>query len=155
MTKNGEPLKWFFDHVNDETNECVIWPYANTGQITHRYGFIKNFGETHIMACKIRNGPKPFDEAEAIHSCCHTLCMNYRHLRWGSHSDNMQDRIKDGNHNTVILITFNGNTKSIKEWYEIFKPNIDYHSVTRRIRKGMDAFEAMTLKSQQFKSRKR
>jgi hypothetical protein len=83
--------------VQIETDECVIWP----GNIdAHGYGRV-HFGggsrKTHQLALERR-----FGRPAGLMAChrpgigCQQLCMNYRHLYWGTNTDNMRDKIIDG-----------------------------------------------------------
>lgn len=82
-----------------EADDCVLWPYAATDR---GYGHFKLNGidrSVHVLACERRNGLAPTRRHEVAHSCGTPACMNYRHLRWATHAENMADRVQHGTHN--------------------------------------------------------
>jgi hypothetical protein len=85
-----------------ETDECVIWPYTKASQ--RGYGQMYAPGNQKVYVHRqalIHRGIMPKPGEVARHGPCNTpACMNYRHLRWGSHTDNMQDMFRDG---TVLV----------------------------------------------------
>jgi hypothetical protein len=109
IAKRGEALRWFNEHINDEADECTIWPFA---KVNGEYGILKKGGKMRVvteLVCERRYGPKPGPDYEARHGSCNTpACMNYRHLGWGTSKQNRQDQIRDGTNN---IGTRNGNSK--------------------------------------------
>lgn len=80
------------------TDECIDWPWGNTGGIRGGYGFIRRNGRNrlvHVLVGEIVLGPKP-DGMEAAHSCGRRVCANPRHLRWATPKENQGDRIEHG-----------------------------------------------------------
>lgn len=81
-----------------ETDECVIWPRARGGQ--RGYGQVHFPGRRNTYAhseALLRRTPRPFPGAQALHGPCNNpACMNYRHLHWGTQSENLLDRRRDG-----------------------------------------------------------
>jgi HNH endonuclease len=77
-----------------DTDECILWPYAlhNTGYGILASGYRKYWEYAHRFICSVAHGPPPDDKHMAIHSCDTPQCVNPRHLRWGSSTDNAQDR---------------------------------------------------------------
>lgn len=96
-TPIGEARAWFESHVVLETDECIIWPY---GKLPAGYGVLDK-GYVHVMACELAHGPRPRGY-EAAHGPCHnTSCMNPRHVRWATPSENHgADKRRDGTINT-------------------------------------------------------
>jgi DNA-binding XRE family transcriptional regulator len=73
-----------------ETDDCVLWPFAKN---SHGYGYVFSGGQmrrTHVLACVNAHGARP-ERHDAAHSCRVRLCMNPRHLRWATRSENMAD----------------------------------------------------------------
>lgn len=76
--------------------ECIFWPYSRgangyakfqsaSGTLAHRY------------VCELAHG-KPADKMMAAHSCGngHLGCVNPRHLRWATRSENVLDAAEHG-----------------------------------------------------------
>ena len=84
--------------VLSNTDECIIWPFTTQAG----YGALKkprdrkNYA-AHRYVCEQAHG-KPADGLHAAHSCGVRRCVNPRHLRWATHSENMKDRLIHGTH---------------------------------------------------------
>lgn len=97
--KDGVPMKWLMDHLAYESEECLKWPFADRG---NGYGAVviengKTFN-AHVVICTILNGKRPSRRHVVAHSCGkgHLGCVNPRHLRWATHSENMLDKAMHG-----------------------------------------------------------
>ena len=84
-------------------NECWIWQ----GYVSHGYGTLRvmkapgSKAQRHLRAHRLawwleNSEPLPPDML-VIHSCNTPLCCNPRHLRLGTHKQNMEDVRKAGN----------------------------------------------------------
>lgn len=90
----GEPLAWIKQHVNHDSDECLIWPFA---RFANGYGAACDTNASNIM-CQEAYGPAPDDAPFALHSCGNGSlgCVHPKHLRWGTQAENMQDSVEDG-----------------------------------------------------------
>lgn len=85
--------------IRAETDDCVLWPHGKTKA---GYGVVHDGPAslfTHVVACTFRNGPRPSPLHEAAHGCGRAACINPRHLRWASHTENVGDK---RGHGTVV-----------------------------------------------------
>lgn len=79
-------------------DECLIWPFSRGG---NGYGQLTIDGETRTvsrLACEETYGPAPTSKHESAHSCGggHLGCVNPKHLRWATRSENQGDRVRHG-----------------------------------------------------------
>lgn len=100
-TLKGAPMKWLKEHVAYESNDCLKWPFADDG---HGYGQIVcggKPGKAHIVMCRLAHGEPPTPKHQACHSCGKgdQGCVNPRHVRWATATENMADRVAHGTSN--------------------------------------------------------
>lgn len=89
----------FLDMQAQETDDCILWPYA---KVPDGYGQVRVNGavwQTHRLSCEIWYGSPPTPHHEVAHSCRNRHCFNPKHLRWATRTENQLDRIADGTHN--------------------------------------------------------
>jgi hypothetical protein len=99
MTKHGEPLAHFYVHVDDNTDECIVWPYGATGGYGRLHLPDHSRPMVHVLACERHYGPMPQPGMIAMHApviCHNSLCYNWRHLSWGTKKLNSDDKTLDG-----------------------------------------------------------
>jgi hypothetical protein len=83
LPRLGKAKKFFINHVDLETDECIIWPYSDAWKIS-------------IKSCERHHGSRPGPEYEACHGPCHNqLCFNPKHLSWQTTKQNALDRHRD------------------------------------------------------------
>lgn len=94
-TSSGETEAFIRQVVLQETDGCIIWPYAHGV-----YGYANVDGKrvlAHRAVCILAHGPPPFPKAQAAHyKCGNELCMNKRHIRWSTVELNHDDKRRHG-----------------------------------------------------------
>lgn len=98
-TANGAPAQFIEYALSQETDDCIIWPYAKTKRGYAQLGDRKMVSR---IICERAHGEPPSPGYEAAHSCGagHLGCVNGRHIRWATHQENCADRA-DHDTNTV------------------------------------------------------
>jgi len=96
-TPQGVPMKWLLSHTEYDNDDCLIWPFATA----RGYGMITADGKQRVAAnymCELVNGPPPTPKHECAHSCGkgNIGCVNPKHLRWATRSENHLDKIHHG-----------------------------------------------------------
>ena len=96
-TPIGAPLAWIEAHLNYAGDDCLKWPFGTSGG----YGAMVVDGspcETHRYVCERTHGSPPTPKHEARHLCGNGQegCVNPRHIVWGTHLENMRDKIAHG-----------------------------------------------------------
>ena len=109
--KPFEANNWFYDHLYDETDECIIWPFWKC----RGYGYLNCNGKMErisVLVCEEHYGLRPDKFHDAAHGPCNNpACMNYRHLSWKTHQENCLDRQRDGTDN---IVAYNLKRSSLK-----------------------------------------
>ena len=94
--RKGEALAYYYAHLDDQTDDCMIWPYEIGSHGGHPRLYIAGrHYQVNVLACEHHHGPRPLGMV-ACHGPCHTpACWNGRHLSWGTFSQNALDRHRD------------------------------------------------------------
>jgi hypothetical protein len=88
-----EKVAWLKMMVEYNRDDCLLFPKSHPGfkqQVRFNYRTVAASRAMCILAHGLPKDPKMM----AIHSCGngHLSCVNPRHLRWGTASDNAKDR---------------------------------------------------------------
>lgn len=95
---HGSAVAFLREASGSGSDECIVWPFA----VRNGYGAVRFNGvmtNAARAALEIASGlpPSPAHQAAHAPTICHNrLCVNARHLRWASPSDNMSDQVPDG-----------------------------------------------------------
>lgn len=123
-TRRGECAEYFWAHVDDETDKCIIWPFATRDG----YGRLTIDGRedcAHVFACERHHGVRPDGWYAAAHApiiCHNRACFNYRHVSWKTYAENNEDKFLDGTH---IRPTPPSNAKLT--WEQVAEIRATYH----------------------------
>jgi hypothetical protein len=125
--------EWFYSHLALETDECIVWPFYKI----NGYGRINIEGKRKYvceLVCEIKYGHKPGPEYDSCHGPCHNRsCINYRHLYWGTRSQNMLDRERDGTNDFAVGIENAACKLNEEQVFEIRKlyreKNLSYNKI--------------------------
>lgn len=94
----GKAFDEFLSLREQETDECILWPYSHNGVGYGEIRINRKKRYTHRLSCELSYGTPPA-EAEAAHSCHTPACFNPRHLRWATRAENQMDKVADGTSN--------------------------------------------------------
>ena len=100
-TMIGDPHRFLEKATAGETDECVLWLFARSRQ---GYAAVRHNGRRQLVSrivCERVHGSAPSPKHEAAHSCGkgHLGCVNGRHIRWATPSENNADKLIHGTHN--------------------------------------------------------
>lgn len=105
--KYGDPLAvahipkgaaWLFlqNAMEINTDECIPWPfYANS----KGYGRIHRGASSHLVSrviCAATHGEPPTKKHQAAHDCGFSGCVNRRHIKWKTATENDADKDRHG-----------------------------------------------------------
>lgn len=90
--------EWLLRAIATESEECIIWPFP---RLANGYALVTIEGKArliHRYVCEVANGPPEEKDLQAAHSCGagRMGCINPRHLRWATATENSHDKIAHG-----------------------------------------------------------
>ncbi len=81
----------------NDTGECIIWPFYIMKEGYGQVGTASGMVLAHRYVCERTHGPAPVDKPQAAHfKCGNKPCVNKKHLRWASQTDNEDDKLNHG-----------------------------------------------------------
>ena len=96
---NGTAINTVNEALSSNTDDCIPWTLSVTA---FGYGEMRYKNKTtrsHRVVCELYHGTPPFPRADAAHTCGNKLCINPRHIRWATRSENETDKIAHGRSN--------------------------------------------------------
>ena len=103
--KSGEAIAWLLAHVGHEGDDCLLWPFGRDNRVGRgRVQFRGKLEWAHRAMCTLAHGEPPTPKHQAAHSCGngHLGCINQRHLKWATNSENQHDRRAHGRREGAI-----------------------------------------------------
>lgn len=82
--------------ISSSVDGCIDWPYGTDGVGYGRFWLNGVRVAAHRHVCVGAHGAPPADKNQVAHSCGNRLCVNPKHLRWASQSENETDKVAHG-----------------------------------------------------------
>ncbi len=102
VTSKASPARdWLISNASHQGDDCLKWPFHTMG---NGYGQVNLRGSVMVASramCIVAHGDPPSSDYEAAHSCGkgNEGCVNPRHLRWATASENQLERAVHGTSN--------------------------------------------------------
>ena len=95
--KNASEI-WVEELFKSPTDECVQWPFHRNNRGYGQIGVDRKVISAHRFICQKQNGAPPTPEYHAAHLCGKGSdgCVNPRHLKWKTASENEADKFEHG-----------------------------------------------------------
>lgn len=98
----GEPEAWLKEHADHTGDNCLFWPFGQDA-----FGYASKVtvngraDRAHRHMCEVAKGPSPSSAHVVAHSCGNgdCGCVNPKHLRWATRSENEADKVAHGTSN--------------------------------------------------------
>lgn len=100
-TKRGDPLRFLIESIKNPGEACIEWPYGDDGRGYGGVWFEGKKWRAHRLSLTLYQGLKtPPDGLEVAHAveCHNPSCINPRHLRFATASENHADKLLNGTH---------------------------------------------------------
>lgn len=88
-------VEWLRALASEQGEGCRDWPWATTSK---GYGVVRWDGRLRRVghvALELSGRPRP-EGAHQLHSCDRPTCVAPWHLRWGTHLENIADKVERG-----------------------------------------------------------
>lgn len=92
----GDPLLWLRSMATYNGDDCVRWPFGQTGSERGSVRFEGRARNHNNVLCTLAHGPAPKDKPMACHSCGNDWCSNPKHVYWGTAKNNYDDSVRHG-----------------------------------------------------------
>ncbi len=122
----GEPLRELMMLIaNPEPDVCIEFPGKKNGS---GYGVLSVHSKprlAHQVSLEVSGFERPTPKHEVRHSCQNRPCINPLHIKWGTRSENQQDRYRL--HNDHHRGERNSKSKLTEQQVNTIKHRLDCH----------------------------
>ena len=83
-------------YLDRNTDECILYPYLNKdgyGDIQFYHLGKKCHLRAHRLVYSVYHNIQLHRDNIIMHTCDNPACCNYKHLKLGTHNDNVQDKV--------------------------------------------------------------
>lgn len=84
----------YIENLSINEDNCIDWPFY----LHKNYSYVGGKA-AYVLVCKLYNGDAPSEDHEVAHTCGNSKCVNPKHLRWATKSENQMDRVLHGTSN--------------------------------------------------------
>jgi hypothetical protein len=111
-------------------DDCIDWPYRpNTGG----YGRVAGKG-AHVLVCELAHGPNPQvpdgPRMQVRHYVCgRPICVNPKHLCWGTAAEDAEDRAR---HGTALFGERTPSAKLTEQEVRLIRASSETHAALAR-----------------------
>lgn len=139
--KPGEARAFLEAAIQSNTDECIIWPFSTTkdGYGRMKIGGRKGRPQTvNRLVALWAHGEPPGDGYHAAHDplvCTSKACVNPRHIRWATRSENERDKLISGSHHKAKLTHADAD--------EIRASSLSNKSLAAKFNVSVDSIEAI------------
>lgn len=101
----------------EKTDGCWLWTAYLDERGYGTFGYKGKVHYAHRVSYELTKGPIPIG-LHILHSCDNPACVNPAHLRTGTHTDNMRDKVERGrDHNAKKKRCIHGHPFSADNTY--------------------------------------
>lgn len=96
---SGKGISFLLLALEQETDECILYPYYVMPNGYAQFGTFEGMKLVHRYVCEAAHGPPPTKRHQATHKCKplpQRHCVNKRHLKWGTQTENETDKHSSG-----------------------------------------------------------
>ncbi len=86
---DGTAEKYFFKTYKTTTDDCIVWPFNKYHTGHGNFNYRGKCTRVHRLAMELLVGRQPKDKPEVMHLCNVPACYNIKHLKYGTHAENM------------------------------------------------------------------
>ena len=89
-------FEWLRQHISHTGDECLTWPFGRDSKGYGQCSAFDKIRKAHRLMCILANGEPPSRKHQASHTCGngHLGCVNPKHLRWQTNSENQLERYR-------------------------------------------------------------
>lgn len=97
-TYEGAPKAFLDNAISADTDDCILWPFSLDGKGYSQIRLQGRGQRGHRYVCETVHGPATPPRNHVAHACGVPACVNPRHLRWATRSENMRDTLIHDTH---------------------------------------------------------